>query len=96
MSEHLSVLLDPDQIVPYMHEAYRRVRLDATAYGCFMMGPSATADIQATLVHGAQGPRSLNVFFFPGALMPAYLQGPRKPRRRPTVTKISKYTPFSF
>ncbi|MGA3239744.1 MAG: LUD domain-containing protein [Bryobacteraceae bacterium] len=48
-----------------MHEAYARVRLDQTAYGCFMMGPSATGDIEATLVHGAQGPRSLNVCFLP-------------------------------
>jgi len=63
LSQHLVVLLDPEQIVPDMHEAYRRVRLDLTAYGCFMMGPSATADIEATLVHGAQGVRSLNVFF---------------------------------
>jgi L-lactate dehydrogenase complex protein LldG len=28
-----------------------------------MMGPSATGDVEGTLVHGAQGPRSLNVFF---------------------------------
>jgi L-lactate dehydrogenase complex protein LldG len=63
LSQHLIVLLDSEQIVPDMHEAYRRVRLDQTAYGCFMMGPSATADIEATLVHGAQGTRSLNVFF---------------------------------
>ena len=63
LSQHLIVLLDPEQIVPYMHEAYARVRLDQTAYGCFMMGPSATADVEATLVHGAQGPRSLNVFW---------------------------------
>jgi L-lactate dehydrogenase complex protein LldG len=63
LSQHLVVLLDPEQIVADMHEAYRRVRLDQTAYGCFMMGPSATADIEATLVHGAQGTRSLNVFF---------------------------------
>ena len=65
LSQHLIVLLDPEQIVPDMHEAYARVRLDETAYGCFMMGPSATADVEATLVHGAQGPRSLNVFFLP-------------------------------
>jgi len=65
LSQHLVVLLDPQQIVPDMHAAYRRVRLNETAYGCFMMGPSATADIEATLVHGAQGARSLNVFFLP-------------------------------
>jgi L-lactate dehydrogenase complex protein LldG len=66
LSQHLIVLLDPEQIVPDMHEAYRRVQLDKTAYGCFVMGPSATADVEATLVHGAQGPRSLNVFFLRG------------------------------
>lgn len=65
LSQHLIVLLDPNQIVPDMHEAYRRVRLGETAYGCFMMGPSATADVEATLVHGAQGARSLNLFFLP-------------------------------
>ena len=67
LSQHLVVLLDPSDIVSQMHEAYRRVRLDETAYGCFMAGPSATADIEATLVHGAQGARSLNVFFLPRA-----------------------------
>jgi L-lactate dehydrogenase complex protein LldG len=67
LSQHLIVLLDPEQIVCDMHDAYRRVRLDRTAYGCFMMGPSATADVEATLVHGAQGPRSLNVFFLRAA-----------------------------
>ena len=65
LSQHLVVLLDPSDIVSQMHEAYRRVRLHDTAYGCFMAGPSATADIEATLVHGAQGARSLDVFFLP-------------------------------
>ena len=65
LSQHLVVLLDPQEIVADMHEAYRWVGLNNTAYGCFMMGPSATADIEATLVHGAQGVRSLNVFFLP-------------------------------
>ena len=65
LSQHLVVLLDPKEIVSDMHEAYRRVRLDETAFGCFMMGPSATADVEATLVHGAQGARSLNVIFLP-------------------------------
>jgi L-lactate dehydrogenase complex protein LldG len=63
LSQHLIVLLDPKEIVADMHEAYAHVHLDQTAFGCFMMGPSATGDVEATLVHGAQGPRSLNVFF---------------------------------
>ncbi|HTX53101.1 MAG TPA: LUD domain-containing protein [Candidatus Baltobacteraceae bacterium] len=63
LSQHLVVLLDPNEIVSDMHQAYRRVRMHETAYGCFMAGPSATADIEATLVHGAQGARSLDVFF---------------------------------
>jgi len=71
LSQHLVVLLDPEQIVCDMHEAYRRVRLNETAFGCFMMGPSATADIEATPVHGAQGARSLNLFFLPPKPIPA-------------------------
>ena len=39
LSQHLIVLLDPQQIEPDMHAAYRRLRLNETAYGCFMMGP---------------------------------------------------------
>jgi L-lactate dehydrogenase complex protein LldG len=75
LSQHLIVLLDPEQIVLDMHEAYRRVRLDETAFGCFMMGPSATADVEATLVHGAQGARSLNILFLPSAQIPASRAG---------------------
>lgn len=67
LSQHLIVLLDPRNIVADTHEAYRRVRLNETAFGCFMMGPSATADVEATLVHGAQGARSLNVIFLPAS-----------------------------
>ena len=41
--------------------AYReRAQFDA-AYGVFMTGPSATADIEGVLIHGAQGIRSLTV-----------------------------------
>jgi hypothetical protein len=41
------------EIVADMHEAYARVRLDGTAYGCFMMGPSATSDVEAPWFTGA-------------------------------------------
>jgi L-lactate dehydrogenase complex protein LldG len=63
LSQHLVILLDPLAITENMHTAYEKIDLSATPYGCFMMGPSATADIGATLVHGAQGARSLTVFF---------------------------------
>lgn len=63
LSQHLVILLDPSQIVRDMYEAYARIRLDRDNYGCFMMGPSATADIGAVMVRGAQGARSLTVFF---------------------------------
>ena len=61
LSQHLVVLLDPARIVANMHHAYReRAQFDA-AYGVFMTGPSATADIEGVLIHGAQGIRSLTV-----------------------------------
>jgi L-lactate dehydrogenase complex protein LldG len=61
LSQHLVVLLDPARIVPNMHHAYReRAQFDA-GYGVFMTGPSATADIEGVLIHGAQGIRSLTV-----------------------------------
>ncbi|MBV7532962.1 LUD domain-containing protein [Chitinophaga sp. sic0106] len=62
LSQHLVILLDPAALVADMYDAYLRVHLEDTAYGCFMMGPSATADIGAVLVHGAQGARSLSVY----------------------------------
>ncbi len=61
LSQHLVVLLDPARIVGSMHHAYReRAQFDA-GYGVFMTGPSATADIEGILIHGAQGIRSLTV-----------------------------------
>ncbi|WP_211092650.1 MULTISPECIES: lactate utilization protein C [Chitinophaga] len=62
LSQHLVILLSPQAIVGDMYDAYLRIHLEDTAYGCFMMGPSATADIGAVLVHGAQGARSLNIY----------------------------------
>ena len=61
LAQHLVVLLDPESLVGNMHDAYaRRDEFDA-AYGVFMTGPSATADIEGVLIHGAQGIRSLTV-----------------------------------
>ncbi|MRJ11353.1 hypothetical protein EDL98_09760 [Ornithobacterium rhinotracheale] len=67
LSQHLIILLDPNKLTENMHTAYHKLDLMGIKYGNFMMGPSATADIEATLVHGAQGARSLTVFFLPEA-----------------------------
>jgi L-lactate dehydrogenase complex protein LldG len=65
LAQHLVVLLDPARIVPSLHEAYaERAQFDAP-YGVFMTGPSATADIEGVLIHGAQGIRTLTIVPIP-------------------------------
>jgi L-lactate dehydrogenase complex protein LldG len=54
-------LLDPADIVVNLHHAYRRPEFRQGHYATFHTGPSATADIEGVLIHGAQGVRSLTV-----------------------------------
>ena len=61
LAQHLIVLLDPADIVINLHHAYRRPEFRDKHYACFHTGPSATADIEGVLIHGAQGVRSLSV-----------------------------------
>ncbi len=61
LAQHLIVLLDPADIVLNLHHAYRRPEFRNGHYACFHTGPSATADIEGVLIHGAQGVRSLSV-----------------------------------
>ena len=62
LAQHLIVLLDPADIVVNLHYAYRRPEFRDRHYASFHTGPSATADIEGVLIHGAQGVRSLSVF----------------------------------
>jgi L-lactate dehydrogenase complex protein LldG len=61
LAQHLIVLLDPADIVVNLHHAYRRPAFRNGHYAAFHTGPSATADIEGVLIHGAQGARSLSV-----------------------------------
>jgi L-lactate dehydrogenase complex protein LldG len=61
LAQHLLVLLDPADILPNLHHAYHRPEFRSGHYACFHTGPSATADIEGVLIHGAQGVRSLAV-----------------------------------
>jgi L-lactate dehydrogenase complex protein LldG len=61
LAQHLVVLLDPKAVVANLHDAYRASAFASARYTILMTGPSATADIEGVLIHGAQGVRSLTV-----------------------------------
>lgn len=54
-SENTLFVVDHKNIVPTMHQAYSKVKENIGEYGVFIAGPSKTADIEQSLVIGAQG-----------------------------------------
>lgn len=61
ISECLVIIVDKDSIVDNMHQAYSRIEMTDYGYGCFISGPSKTADIAQALVMGAQAARGVTV-----------------------------------
>lgn len=62
ISEYLVIVLDRNNIVNNMHEAYKRIEFDPEyQFGTFISGPSKTADIEQALVMGAQAARDVTV-----------------------------------
>ena len=63
-STDLFLLLDRKMLKGNLHEAYAAISVRDNQYGSFYTGPSATADIEAVHVTGAQGEISLTVLLY--------------------------------
>lgn len=61
LPQHLVVLLNSSEIVENLHDAYARPEWRRNHYAVLHTGPSATADIEGVLIHGAQGVRSFSL-----------------------------------
>lgn len=61
ISEELVILLSKQNIVNNMHEGYKRISVPDLGYGCWISGPSKTADIEQALVMGAQAARGVTI-----------------------------------
>ena len=61
LSHDLVVLLDANQIVRNIHDAYQHPYFKARPYSLLMTGPSGSGDIGGVTVHPAQGVKTLTV-----------------------------------
>ncbi|MCP4751211.1 MAG: hypothetical protein GY866_09975 [Proteobacteria bacterium] len=62
LTQHLALVVGKENIVADMIRAYQTISLPLPGFGCFVSGPSKTADIEQALVIGAHGARTTTVF----------------------------------
>ncbi len=65
INQHLVIVVHRSAIVHTMHEAYAKLEFTKPQFGCFISGPSKTADIEQSLVIGAHGCRSMQMYVVP-------------------------------
>ena len=63
IAQNIITVVNENEIVNNMHEAYLEIDFQNQGWGAFVSGPSKTADIEQSLVIGAHGPKSGYVIF---------------------------------
>ena len=63
IAQNIITVVNENEIVNNMHEAYLEIDFQNKGWGAFVSGPSKTADIEQSLVIGAHGPKSGYVIF---------------------------------
>lgn len=61
LTKYLVILLNQNDLVFNLHEAYSRIDATDFGYGVWISGPSKTGDIEQALVIGAHGPLEVMV-----------------------------------
>lgn len=64
--QQLVAIVNRNEMVSSMHDAYERISNNDYGFGAFIAGPSKTADIEQSLVLGAHGPKTMTVFLVEG------------------------------
>jgi len=64
LAHDIVILLDPNQIVENIHDAYQHSAFRESKYAVLMTGPSGSADISGNTVHPAQGVMTLTVILW--------------------------------